>query len=90
MGQAVYFDLDNMLVHRNESIELYAERFSDDFSDVLSDVGLKEIANVIYAHDNGGYLTKNSPYKTIKDAVSHGLHSLFRGDPGKPLDKRLP
>lgn len=77
MRKAVFFDLDNTLIHRNKSIELYAERLLDDYSGVLSDVGVKEIAAVICEHDNGGYLGINSPYKTIKDAVSHELHKLF-------------
>jgi putative hydrolase of the HAD superfamily len=89
MEKAVYFDLDNTLIHRNKSIELYAEKFLEDFSGVLPDVGVKEIAAVIYAHDNGGYLAINSSYKTIKDAVSHELHKLFlRGSGANAEDVR--
>jgi putative hydrolase of the HAD superfamily len=74
MSKAVFFDLDNTLVHRNKSISAYSEKFFERYSDELVDVSPVEISNVIYSHDNGGYLPLGSPYKSIKDAVSHELH----------------
>lgn len=80
MSKAVFFDLDNTLVHRNNSIAAYSEKFLTDYSEILSEVGAEEIANAIYSQDNGGYLAANSPYKAIKVAVSNELHKLFRSD----------
>ena len=89
MSKAAFFDLDNTLVHRDKSIAAYSEKFSNDYYRVLSEVDADEIANVIYSQDNGGYLTINSPYKTIKDAVSNELHKLFsRGSSVKVEDVR--
>ena len=86
MSKAAFFDLDNTLVHRNKSIAAYSRKFFDDYSEILSEVGAEEIANVIYSQDSGGYLAINSPYKTIKDAVSHELHKLVLRSSGVTVD----
>lgn len=77
MSQAIYFDLDNTLVHRNNSISAYSEKFCDRYADALVGVSPVEIANLICVHDNGGYMPVDSPYKTIKEAVSNELHKKF-------------
>jgi len=77
MRKAIFFDLDNTLVHRNKSISAYAEKFFDKYAEALIDVHPIEISNIILAQDNGGYLPTGSPYKSIKDAVSHELHKNF-------------
>ncbi|MFQ3230564.1 MAG: putative hydrolase of the HAD superfamily [Reinekea sp.] len=74
MSKAVFFDLDNTLVHRNKSILAYSERFFERYSEELVDVSPVEISNIIFSQDNGGYLPAGSSYKSIKDAVSHELH----------------
>jgi putative hydrolase of the HAD superfamily len=77
MNKAVFFDLDNTLVHRNKSIAVYSERLLADFPKILIGVDSDKISKVIYAQDNGGYLAENSPYKTIKVAVSSELQKQF-------------
>ena len=89
MGKAIFFDLDNTLVHRNKSIELYAKRFLDDYSGVSPCIEVKGVATVICEQDNGGYPGRNSPYESIKDAVSHELHKAFLSHSSvKPEDVR--
>ena len=51
--KAVYFDLDNTLVHRRRSIEVYAQRFATEYSAVGMGVTAGEIAEVVSYHDNG-------------------------------------
>lgn len=77
MRKAIYFDLDNTLVHRNKSISAYSEMFSERYADSLISVNSEDIAMVIFSQDNGGYLSETSPYSTIKDAVSNELHKRF-------------
>ncbi|MFN3766894.1 MAG: HAD family hydrolase [Ectopseudomonas guguanensis] len=73
-AKAVLFDLDNTLTHRAQSIERYAQRFLSDYADVLRrDTSPKEIAAIIAAVDNGGYLPAESPYASIRDAVGWAL-----------------
>jgi putative hydrolase of the HAD superfamily len=74
MSKAIFFDLDNTLVHRNKSISAYSEKFVERYSEELVNVSPVEISNIIFSQDNGGYLPIGSPYKSIKDAVSHELH----------------
>ncbi len=74
MIKAIFFDLDNTLVHRNKSISAYSEKFFERYSEELVSVSPVEISNIIFSQDNGGYLPISSPYKSIKDAVSHELH----------------
>lgn len=73
LPQAVFFDLDNTLVHRNDSIDLYALQFWRDFDHAIASGGAEQAAQVIKRCDNGGYLPAGSPFVSIKQAVSHGL-----------------
>ncbi|WP_065202175.1 HAD family hydrolase [Chromobacterium subtsugae] len=73
LPQAVFFDLDNTLVHRNDSIDLYALQFWRDFGHAIGSGGAERVAEVIKRCDNGGYLPAGSPHGSIKQAVSHGL-----------------
>ncbi|POZ61257.1 HAD family hydrolase [Chromobacterium alticapitis] len=73
LPQAVFFDLDNTLVHRDASIDLYVERFWRDFGHAIRSSGAMQVAAVIKRQDNGGYLPAGSPFVSIKQAVSHGL-----------------
>ena len=71
--RAVLFDLDNTLVHRGESIERYAKRFLQDFSDSLTSVSRHTVARLVKRQDNGGYLPIGSPFATVRAAVVHSL-----------------
>ncbi len=73
LPRAVFFDLDNTLVHREASIDLYARRFWRDFGDAIDGGGEAHVAAVVKRCDNGGYLPTDSPFTSIKQAVSHGL-----------------
>jgi len=74
MIKAFYFDLDNTLVHRSESIEVYAAAFYKDFGKQLVESSVEDIITIIKTQDNGGYLAKDSPYNTVKEAVSETLY----------------
>jgi len=74
MIKAIYFDLDNTLVHRIKSIEVYAAAFYQDFAKQLVETSIEDIINIITIQDNGGYLAPSSPYKTVKEAVSQTLY----------------
>ena len=74
MIKAIYFDLDNTLVHRIKSIEVYAAEFYKDFAQQLVEASVEDIITIITIQDNGGYLAKDSPYKTVKEAVSKTLY----------------
>jgi len=74
MDKAIFFDLDNTLVHRIHSIELYAAAFYQDYQTQLTPVSIEHIATLIKQQDNGGYLMPDSPYRDIKEAVSTTLH----------------
>ncbi|ROR97901.1 putative hydrolase of the HAD superfamily [Sinobacterium caligoides] len=77
MHKAIFFDLDNTLVHRNKSISVYSKCFIASYADSLKSVSSEDIAAVICSQDRGGYLSENSPYSTIKEAVSNELHKRF-------------
>ena len=71
--KAILFDLDNTLTHRKKSIENFSELFISEFGDRLGNVRREEIFSVIVGVDNGGYLSKNAKYPSVKDTVSHAL-----------------
>jgi len=71
--KAVFFDLDNTLTHRALSIARYSERFHFAFRDHLKETNAGNINAIIIREDNGGYLPKNSPFSSIREAVSQTL-----------------
>ena len=71
--RAVYFDLDNTLVHRGQSIREYCALFLNDFSELLAPTSLESVWAVILDRDNGGYADPNSAFKTVKENVAYGL-----------------
>ncbi|AXU98015.1 hydrolase (plasmid) [Erwinia persicina] len=71
--KAVFFDLDNTLTHRALSIARYSERFHFAFRDHLKEKNAGNINAIIIREDNGGYLPKNSPFSSIREAVSQSL-----------------
>jgi len=77
MFKALYFDLDNTLIHRQRSIERYAEVFVEHFASSLNSTSATSIAQIIKGVDNGGYLVANSGYSSIKQAVTDKLHRQF-------------
>ena len=78
--KAIYFDLDNTLVHRARSISVYARRLYDRYSTIFVNTNPEALEAVISKQDNGGYLAKGSGYNSIKEAVSHELHKHFIAD----------
>jgi len=71
--RAVLFDLDNTLVHRNQSISRYASRFVDDFAHSLASVSPDTVAWLVNRQDNGCYLPSDSPFPTVRAAMAHSL-----------------
>ncbi|MFG1498209.1 HAD family hydrolase [Saccharospirillum sp. HFRX-1] len=73
MIKAVFFDLDNTLVDRNSSIDRFAERFVVNFIDQLKATDAAKIASLIKEHDGGGYLSPDSGFNSLADAISTAL-----------------
>ncbi|MCJ8336844.1 MAG: HAD family hydrolase [Pseudomonadales bacterium] len=78
MIKALYFDLDNTLIHRQRSIERYAAVFVECFADRLETVSASRIARIIKKVDNGGYPIAGSAYNSIKQAVAAHLYRELR------------
>lgn len=76
MYKAIYFDLDNTLTHRNNSIWSYSLNLVETFR-LQGIFDAETIFNVISFHDNGGYLQKDSIYSYVRDAVPSELSKLF-------------
>jgi len=73
MNKAVFFDLDNTLVHRNRSIDKFSASFVEYFSDFLATADVNGVAQLIRAVDNGGYGHSDNPFSSIKKSVAHTL-----------------
>lgn len=76
--RCVLFDLDNTLVHRKRSIAAYADSFIEDFGTRLESPSATQVARLIELQDNGGYLSSQSPFSTIKDAVAATLTNYLK------------
>jgi putative hydrolase of the HAD superfamily len=70
---AILFDLDNTLTHRQATIRQYAQRFAIDFDADLHACSYEAICRILVATDHGGYLPKDSPYTHIKHAIADQL-----------------
>ncbi|EKJ5338223.1 HAD family hydrolase [Vibrio vulnificus] len=88
MIQAVYFDLDNTLVDRSASIDKFAISFMKFFGSKLVDTNVVQVANMIKAIDNGGYLPEDSKYSTIFEAIGENLSSRLNWE-NKPMPNEL-
>ncbi len=73
LPRAIFFDLDNTLVHRGLSIASYARQFVHDFGSQLHKPDAGRVSEVILRWDSGGYLPADSIYPSIKAAVTFGL-----------------
>ncbi|MBF9002866.1 HAD family hydrolase [Vibrio nitrifigilis] len=71
--KAIYFDLDNTLVHRNASIDRFSEGFVQRYVSLLSHVSCEQVANLIKTIDNGGYLGDKRRYRKISQAIGAEL-----------------
>lgn len=81
--QAILFDLDETLIDRTRSIELYAQRFHQDFADHLAPVPIRTISAAMFTADARGYrpreavfadLTQSLPWRTSPDVTSLRTH----------------
>lgn len=73
MIKAVYFDLDNTLVHRSASIDKFTISFLDTYKSQLNDLNESTISSIIKSIGNGGYLSENSKYSKIFEAIGEEL-----------------
>ena len=76
--QAILFDLDNTLAHRDLSIVSYAGRFEQDFGARLVDTDAATIAALIIERDNGGYGVAGSPFATLREDIADALATRLR------------
>lgn len=76
--KAVFFDLDNTLTHRALTIARYSAVFHSAFRKQLIEKNADDIESIIAREDSGGYLPQNSPFSSIRDAVSQTLASKLR------------
>lgn len=73
--RAILFDLDNTLTHRALSIRRYAEQFMAEFGEHIRPATLDDITQLILQEDSGGYLSPQSAFASIREAVGHILAS---------------
>ncbi len=73
LPRALFFDLDNTLVHPAHSIASYGRKFAQDFGSHLHEPDAGRVSEVILRWDRGGYLPADSVYPSIKAAVTFGL-----------------
>ncbi len=69
MIKAIYFDLDNTLVNRDASIDKFAHHLIKTMSFELRNACPIQVSNIIKEQDCGGYLTENSAYSKILQAL---------------------
>ncbi len=58
MIQAILFDLDNTLTHRDQSVEAYSYYLAQYYQRHLGEVDVMQIKAIINRIDNGGYPKK--------------------------------
>lgn len=72
--QAVLFDLDNTLTHREKSITAYSQTFEKTYKASLAQVDVDQIESIIHRIDNGGYpKVELLSHKSIGTSVAHAL-----------------
>ena len=87
LPDAILFDLDNTLAHRDLSIGSYAGRFAQDFGARLVDADAASIAALIVERDNGGYGVAGSPFATLREDIAAALATRLRWrEPAAPAE----
>lgn len=76
--EAVLFDLDNTLTHREKSIWAYSHHFAESYTSSLNFADTFKITEIIHYIDNGGYpildrLTHNSIAASVAQALIEQL-----------------
>jgi len=71
--QGVLFDLDNTLVHRDQSIASYARRLYADHGHRMAPTSPDTIATLIIERDGGGYGVPGSTFPSVRDDVTATL-----------------
>lgn len=79
--QAIIFDLDNTLTHRDLSVQRYSHYLADHFSSDLAVIDVNKIINIVRRIDCGGYpqkelLTHPSIGASVAYALLHELQWL--------------
>ncbi|WP_111859494.1 HAD family hydrolase [Acinetobacter sp. CFCC 10889] len=86
--QAVLFDLDNTLTHRDQSVIVYAKRFLQDFSNHLDGTELEKTVSIIRYIDNGGYPKKERlTHPSIAASVGQALIAALAWNRAPDLDE---
>lgn len=84
---AIFFDLDNTLAHRDLGIASYAGRFAQDFAARLVDTDAAAIAALIIARDNGGYGIVGSLFATLREDIVAALATRLNWrEPATPAE----
>lgn len=87
--QAVVFDLDNTLTHRDLSISGFAEMFLAHYGARLSEPDYQTLLAMLLHTDNGGYGQPDNPYGSIKRSIAHRLHHDLHWKSSPPDEAEL-
>ncbi|ANF81297.1 hydrolase [Acinetobacter sp. NCu2D-2] len=72
--QAVIFDLDNTLTHRDLSIQAYCQHLARHYADRLSSPQFEQMTDIVRRIDNGGYPKKELlTHPSIGASVAYAL-----------------
>lgn len=71
--KAVLFDLDNTLMHREQTVRAFAPVLQNFFRELLADEPLTHIEQALLRADNGGYLDPKLGFDSLREQVGRLL-----------------
>lgn len=72
--QAIIFDLDNTLTHRDLSTQSYSLHFSQHYANALKQIDVSKITDIVRRIDHGGYPKKELlTHGSIGASIAHAL-----------------
>lgn len=74
---AVLFDLDNTLLDRQASVRAFAPKLQHYFRELLGDVSLVDITQAVIEADNGGYVSPQWGFESLREQMGRVLIRHF-------------
>ncbi|WP_119393853.1 HAD family hydrolase [Salinibius halmophilus] len=74
---AVLFDLDNTLMHRENTVRAFAPVLQNYFRELLGDEPIAAIEAALLEADNGGYLDPNLGFDSLREQVGRLMIRAF-------------